>query len=86
MDVNNSDGSVNSSWTSDNQIFTATLLMKVTTALIMYLTPIIIGKYFFSQPVHFLECSFLYIYIYIYVRVCGRPHGCVCWNDGSNSA
>ena len=49
MDANNTDGHVNSNWTSDNQMFTATLLMKVTTVLIMYLTPIIIGKSSFTK-------------------------------------
>ena len=49
MDANNTDGHVNTNWTSDNQMFTATLLMKVTTVLIMYLTPIIIGKSSFTK-------------------------------------
>ena len=49
MDANNTDGHVNSNGTSDNQMFTATTLMKVTTVLIMYLTPIIIGKFFLTK-------------------------------------
>ena len=45
MDANSSDGSSSGNWTSGDQTFTATTLMKVTTVLIMYCTPIIIGKF-----------------------------------------